>query len=299
MAGVFDPRQLQYLWQDSLGNVPASASGPGQAFSFASQRLTERGREIDPNNLLRGWVQPQRNEMPSWNFGGGFNGGNGGLSLVSGGGGAGGWGSGGGGGWSDVFSQGLGVLSGWAMNRAQERAMRRENRRSMRGGGFGGGQNPYMNPYMNQNPNLGGAPTSPFFAAPNPNMPTTRVPGVPNWWPMVNPQPGFSPAPADTGWGSLDDFINGTYNAITGGSDVASPVVPDANGNPCVVRRPPIPRLIGSVNNMTGVAKFYRYVGAPILFRGDLQTLKTAKRAVSKFGGVAGARCPFRARRRR
>jgi len=276
------------------GWVRAALAPQGLGFQRDPVWVDARGQyHNSPNAYITG-LAPQRSPMASWNFGGGFNGGNGGLSLVSGG--TGSWASsGGGGGWSDVFSQGLGVLTGWAQNRAQERAIRRQNRRSMGGGG------PYLqpiqNPYMNQNPNLGGAPATPFGFAPNPNLPTTNVPFG---WPMLNPQPRGprSQESYDTGVGILDQILNGITNSGPG-DDVSTPVVIDQNGTPCVVRKPPPPRLIGSVNNTTGVAKFYRYVGAPILFRGDLQTLKTAKRAVSKFGGVAGARRPFRARRRR
>lgn len=224
--------------------------------------------------------------MPSFNFStGGFNGsGNGGIGSTSSGS---SWG-GSGGGWQAIASQGLNLLGGWAMNRA---AVKAQNRASAQ----------MVNPYLNQNPNLGAAPSQPFFSAPNPNLPTTQTP----WgWPLNNPQPLMPGGRAsdqgwDTGFGVLDDWLDETTGNGPRGGNVASPVVIDQNGMPCVVRKPPPPRLIGAVNNATGKSAFYRYVGAPILFRGDLATLKTVKKAVSRFGGLAGARRPFRARSRR
>lgn len=222
--------------------------------------------------------------MPSFNFSSsGFNGGTGGISSLTA---SPGWGNaatGIPGGWQGIASQGLNLLGGWAMNRA---AVRAQNRAT-------------ANPYLNQNPNLGAAPSSPFYlTAGSPNLPTTRSPGI--GWPVAGDLPPgpYSPPYSGGGDSMLDEFMNWIAGGNQGGN-VSAPTVIDQNGRPCVVRKPPPPRLIGAVNNATGKSAFYRYVGAPILFRGDLATLRTVKKAVSKFGGLAGARRPFRARSRR
>jgi hypothetical protein len=100
------------------------------------------------------------------------------------------------------------------------------------------------------------------------------------------------------GWGlsefpSLPDIAGGVF----GGIGDAAVSLGERILAPSPAARTRAPRLVGSVNNATGKAVFYRYVGAPILFRGDLTTLKTVRKAVSKFGGLAGARRTFRRRR--
>jgi hypothetical protein len=151
VAGVFDPRQLQHLFQDSLGNVPASASGPGQAFAYASQRLTEIGRQFDPTNPLAryqpvsilGSILRAPASQP-------------GQSSSLGG---------------DLLQFGAGLFGNWANARSAARSNRQANRQMMRQqqGGFGGyspGWQPapgMLQPYGNDNitiPSGGNSPMS-------------------------------------------------------------------------------------------------------------------------------------------
>lgn len=207
-------------------------------------------------------------------FGGGFTGG---LNLLP-------QGSGGvfgtqgqSGGWGDVLNAGVNLLGGYLGGKLQLKAQKQQQRLLLRAYGAGGaGMVPTQ---LNMNPatlagglNFGGGP-------------------------IVS---GLLPDVAGTAGGAIG-------GAVTGG-EIAGPVGAAVGGvlgagagylasSPSSRAR--VPRLVGSVNNQTGRAVFYRYVGAPILFRGDLQTLKTVRKAVSKFGGVAGVRrSTFRRRRR-
>ena len=100
--------------------------------------------------------------------------------------------------------------------------------------------------------------------------------------------------------GSIWDAL-GRVLAPAAGSLLAGDETPVATGpaTACPTRKPGPPRLVGAVDNATGRSVFYRYVGRPILFAGDYTTLKTARKAVSRFGGAGVTGRTFRRRRRR
>jgi hypothetical protein len=215
--------------------------------------------------------------------------------------------------WGNVAAQGLNLLGGWAQQRAIERQQKRQLKAMRIATGQVGGPVVGFNPYMSTNPNLGAAPTATggqAYAAGSPFTPTTIggglsltagigseapiVPSLPGWPGAYATQP--DPAAGEPGgWvpGIFEQIARGALGYEQGGN-VATPVTTSA----VACRRPGPPRLVGAVDNASGKAFFYRYVGAPILFRGDLATLKTVKKAVSRFGGLAGCR-GGRFRRRR
>jgi hypothetical protein len=304
----------RYGIYDAVGNAPT------YGFNIAPLVPRWAATWMQPGYLAS---LPRSNTMPSFSFGTPLNGSSGGLGQLSAF-----PSSQAGTDWGNVAAQGLNLLGGWAQQRAIERQQKRQLK-AMRiaTGQVGGpvvGFNPYMtgqvggpvvgfNPYMSTNPNLGAAPTATggqAYAAGSPFTPTTIggglsltagigseapiVPSLPGWPGAYATQP--DPAAGEPGgWvpGIFEQIARGALGYEQGGN-VATPVTTSA----VACRRPGPPRLVGAVDNASGKAFFYRYVGAPILFRGDLATLKTVKKAVSRFGGLAGCR-GGRFRRRR
>jgi hypothetical protein len=221
--------------------------------------------------------------MPSFSFGGGLGGTNAALA---------------GGGWTDTLNTGLGVLGVWAQNKAALKAAKQQTKQlrllqRMQGGAMVPQYPMASNPFQSITPGVGGQPPTGmndprtmFMARPG-SSPWGIIPTLPGGYglPAADETPGWT---WDRGTGDLGD----AWNWITGGGDAMAEAVP-------MVRRTSPPRIVGSINNSTGKSAFYRYVGAPILFRGDLTTLKTVKKAVSKFGGLARATSGFPHRRRR
>jgi len=216
--------------------------------------------------------------MPSFSFGGGLGGTNAALA---------------GGGWTDTLNTGLGVLGVWAQNKAALKAAKQQTKQlrllqRMQGGAMVPQYPMASNPFQSITPGVGGQPSSTMFMArPAGSSPWGIIPTLPGGYglPATDETPGWT---LDRGTGDLGD----AWDWITGGGGAMAEAVP-------TVRRTSPPRIVGSVNNSTGKSVFYRYVGAPILFRGDLTTLKTVKKAVSKFGGLARATSGFPHRRRR
>jgi hypothetical protein len=204
------------------------------------------------------------------------------------------------GGWGDVFSAGLGALGQWQANKAVDKQQKRAlklMKLATQGqpnvyGALGGGYQAASSPYMNINPNLGA--TSTFGLSLGESLP---VPTMPGGFPLPTPSQIPDTYDPSTGRPYVGPSFWDIWNAISGGGGgMANPVTAVGAG---VARRTSPPRIVGAIDNTTGRSFFYRYVGAPILFRGDLTTLKTAKKAVSKFGGLARATSGFRRRRRR
>jgi hypothetical protein len=200
------------------------------------------------------------------------------------------------GGWGDVLNTGLSVLGQWAGAKAQRKAqkqqlkMMRQYAQLTGGGGIvaTGMADPRIvygqaaNPMASITPSLGS--TFNFASLTGPSLPTTASRGV---WDLP----------------SLPEVAEGVFDAIGEGAVSLGETIfgggaPVATTTAVATRRASPPRIVGAIDNATGKSFFYRYVGAPILFRGDLTTLKTAKRAVSKFGGLVRTGGTFRRRRR-
>lgn len=185
------------------------------------------------------------------------------------------------GGWSDVASQGLSVLGSWASAKAQRKALKQQTKllRMLGGAQLTPPLSPVVNaanPFASVTPNIGS--TASF--AQSLNLPSTSVWDLPTL-----------PQAAEGVFDTIGESAVSAWDTLFGG---AQPVATTA----VATRRASPPRIVGAIDNASGKSFFYRYVGAPILFRGDLQTLKTARKAVSKFGGVTRKGCgPFRRRR--
>lgn len=239
--------------------------------------------------------------MPSFNFGT-FLGSSGGLQAVT-------QPTSGGTSFGDILSQGLQVLGQYEMSKQARKDARRAYLRAMNLAKLGIGPGVLNqagvagNPLLSQNPNLGGAgqTSTGQFAQQN---------AVPQWY-----QQGFlglNPADSGTAAAAAGAGVGGTIGAEVGGPlgavvGAAGGAAAGALGNmamnaltgaPSGGSRVRAPRIVGAIDNNTGRSYFYRYVGAPILFRGDLSTLKTVKKAVGKFGGLARSTGHFRLARR-
>jgi hypothetical protein len=192
--------------------------------------------------------------------------------------------AGGGGGWADVAQTGINVLGGWAQAKAQRKATKQQLKlmRAMGGPASVASYDPRLmtmqagNPFMAVNPRLGST-----MSLTGPSLPSRGV------W-------DFPPLP-EIAEGVFDTIGEG---AVSLGEAIFGGGAPVATTTAVATRRTSPPRIVGAIDNASGKSFFYRYVGAPILFRGDLTTLKTAKKAVSKFGGLVRTGGTFRRKRR-
>jgi hypothetical protein len=185
---------------------------------------------------------------------------------------------------------GLGVLNQWAASKAQQKAQKQQLKllrqaARLQSAGLGSAA-------MTLDPRLTYANASNPMASITPSLGSTaslaQSLGGLTLPPIVPTLPGWTPEEGTGDLGRAWDWLTDTL-----GGDA-----PVATTTAVTTRRASPPRIVGAIDNATGKSFFYRYVGAPILFRGDLTTLKTAKRAVSKFGGLVRTGGTFRRKRR-
>lgn len=130
-------------------------------------------------------------------------------------------------------------------------------------------------------------------------MAMPQYPGVPAAapWPSLAPTTGGGPF-QDVSW--TDDVLSGGLPGIAEWA-FGNMLAPGGGGSAVAARSGRPPALVGAWDQNTQRGAFYRYVGKPVLFSGDLTHLKRTRKVIRRFASPAGlsaGRGSLRRRRR-